>query len=119
MDRSANLLSCHEACDLLDHAFLEKLLRWSCKKVVEKYLLREVSLLRCQFNETFGVGEVTTCAHSEIGQLLFNLIRLGVRAESCLEHGGQCACSLAWDEVLDLIEVVTHCWSTKGRHHPA
>ena len=34
----------------------------------------EVSLLRCQLDETFCVGEVTTCAHSEAGQLLLDLV---------------------------------------------
>ena len=81
--------------------------------------MREVSLLRCQLNEMLGVGEVTTCAHLEAGQLLFNLICLGVLAESCFEQGSQCSCSLEWDKVLDLIEIVTHDWSTEGRHHPA
>ena len=79
----------------------------------------KVSLLRCQLNETFGAGEVTTCAHLEAAQLLLNLIRLGVRAESCFEHGSQCACSLAWDKVLDFIEVITHGWSSKRCHHPS
>ena len=119
MDCSASLLRCQEGGDLLDHVLLAKLLLYASEEGVEEHPLGDVTLLRCQLNEAFGVGDVSTCAHAEVGQMLLNMIRLGVRTQSCFEQSSKCACSLAWDKVLDLVEVVSHCWSQQGLHHPA
>ena len=39
----------------------------------------EVTLLRCEFNKQLDVGDVATCVHAKLGQLLLYWLNLALR----------------------------------------